>query len=214
MSLPRASSSPSWTTLTLSAIETGTIAAKKSPYTKSPKPEHPTHIHHMILFTVWFVIYYDLGLWYSCVLLLDEIKHYSQQSTCICTHPEMLQAFTHPAVLWDGAWGPIEIRTKHVLWHESDTFLTELGLGASMGCTITPCQQVWAEPAQRGHCMDAPSITKLRIPCNKISQGWGSRETGMWEQGWPPWWYLLSGGLMGEFTASQCKTNGVVLYVT
>lgn len=48
-------------------------------------------------------------------MLLDEIKHYSRQST------KMIEAFTHPAVLWYGAWGisgwkkPIEIRIKHVL---------------------------------------------------------------------------------------------------
>lgn len=193
MSFPRASSSPSWTALTLSVIERGTIATKKSTYTKSPKPEFPTHIHHMILFAMWFIIYYGHSLWYSCVLLLDEIKHYSQQSTCICNHTELLQAFTHPAVLWDGAWGisgwkrPMEIRTTHVLWHESDTFLTEVGLGACMGNTITPCQEACAVPAWGGHCMNKPSITKLLMPCSKISQGWGSRDTGMWEWGWPLW---------------------------
>lgn len=77
----------------------------------------------------------------------------------------------------------MEIRTKHVLWHESDTFLTELGLGACMGYTITPCQEVCAMPARGGHCMNAPSITQLLMACSEVSQGWGSRETGMWEQG-------------------------------
>lgn len=93
MSFPRASSSPRWTTLTLSAIERGTTATKKSPYTKSPILGYDTHTHHMILFIMWFIIYYDHRLWYSCVLFLDEIKHYSQQSTCIFTHPECYRHF-------------------------------------------------------------------------------------------------------------------------
>lgn len=44
-----------------------------------------------------------------------------------------------------------------------------------MGYTITPCQEVCAVPARGGHCMNTPSISKLLMPCSKISQGWGSR---------------------------------------
>lgn len=66
-----------------------------------------------------------------------------------------------------------------------DTFLTDLGLGACMEYTVTPCQEVCAVPAQGGHCMNTPSMTNLLMPCSEISQGWGSRETGVWEWGWP-----------------------------
>lgn len=79
-------------------------------------------------------IHYDHVLWHRCVLLLEETEHCSQQSTRICTDSEILNAFTGPAVLQDGVRGvsgwkrPMEMRTKHALWHNSDTFVTEMSL--------------------------------------------------------------------------------------
>lgn len=79
-------------------------------------------------------IHCNCVLWHKSVLLLEETEHHSQQTTCL----HWLK--TIQCIYWfscTARWSMWHIwLKKHVLWQNSDMFVTEVGLSVCVGCTM------------------------------------------------------------------------------